>query len=113
MKYEKTYLVRGGADEILAMDFLFARINHLAMVGSSRDITISIDGDGSAKLSIRDADTDQEIDFGEELTKQLRENEAKETTQLGGIVESEGGQKSTYHLADVDKDGNMKIWIGE
>jgi len=127
--YRKAYDIVGSSEEIAAIDSVFAQINKLCTSGSSRKITLEIDGDGSASLSIRDLGLVNKEDgsLNVELSRKLHEILDKAN---GGPItfddeikaihkENENaGKKTTIafdgeEIYEIDEHGNMTAWIGE
>ena len=99
----KTYEVIAHEDELLALDVVFCQINRLVLTGSSREIILRVDGDGSARVKIMSGD--EEVVFSDDMLACIRETEAKETLSIGA--------KGLGVVAEIEKDGTMKAWIGE
>ena len=127
--YRKAYDIVGTSEEITAIDAVFARINQLCTQGSSRKITIEIDGDGSASLCIRDLSLINKEDgsLDVELSRKLHEildkakgdpiafdDEIKAIQKKNEAI----GKKSTIshnheEIYEINEKGDMEVWIGE
>ena len=102
-RYRRIYTVEGTGDEIAAMDLVFKRIHDLTLRGSSRDIIISVDGDGSASLKCMGEDGER-IVFNKDFAKEVYDHEGDEFPISVGDIGLVGEMK---------KDGTMRVWIGE
>jgi hypothetical protein len=98
------YVVTGDKEDMLAFESILRHIDKCKMLGESRDITISVDGDGSASLrfyrnnedrSLGDEEMDkcsriEYLEYPDEIRKKLFKQE--EDVNLGtiGVMKSNG-----------------------
>lgn len=114
-KYVKM-VVAGNEEDLQAFLMGLRHIDYLQMVGSSRDVTFEVDGDGSANLRCfidnredgepfnPDADHFSPVEYSEETRKAIWDNSQK------------WKEKEQVHfgcLGDVEADLNASFSIGE
>jgi hypothetical protein len=105
-------MIMGDSEDMKAFEAIVRHIDMCIMTGSSRDIKISVDGDGSANLSVYRSNVEKEL-TDEEMKKYKRVeyldypedfrdkvSEGKEDIELGT-------------LGTIKADGDGEYYIGE
>lgn len=104
------YVITGDTEDMAAFEAIMRHIDKCRMLGESRDITISVDGDGSASLRFYRNNQDKKLS-DEEMDKcinieyldypeEIRDTVGKEDVEIG-------------ELGVMKKDGDGHYYIGE
>ena len=56
---EKIYKFKGTKEQLEVLDNLFRHIEYLGNIGSSRNLLVRVDGDGSARIKVYDENDNQ------------------------------------------------------
>jgi len=106
------YIVKGDSEDMKAFEAIVRHIDMCIMTGSSRDITISVDGDGSANLSFYRSDVQKDLSDEEmdehtpveylDYPKELRDEifEGKEDIPFGCIGVIKAGGDGEYSIGE-------------
>lgn len=71
---EKTYKISGTPEQIRTLEKLFVHIEHLGLIGASRNLLLRVDGDGAARMRFKDSD-------GLFLSDYIKDEKTKNTEQ--------------------------------
>ena len=107
------YVVAGDEEDMRAFEAIIRHIDKCIMMGANRDITISVDGDGSASLRFwrndqgGDGLLDEELhhckrveylDYPEDMRKKLFDG--KEDVDLGDIGVMKADGRGHYYIGE-------------
>lgn len=100
------YTVVGNEEDLVAFEVALAHIDWCQMNGSSRDVTICVDGDGSANIRFF---RDKKVTLAKNDTAECRKVKypKKITSKMFN------GEKINLDVGTIEANGDGKYYIGE
>jgi len=106
------YIVSGDSEDMKAFEAIVRHLDMCQMTGSNRDVTISVDGDGSANLNFYRSDVKAELG-DDEMDKHTKVEYLDYPKELRDRIFGGKEDVDIAELGTIQPNGDGHYYIGE